>query len=201
MGGLTVNALSVYVASPLDDLFNTLLEKFRRPDQDLSTKDSTGRLLQHLWRFNRHTNYDNSEKNDQEEEMTIEQIGSGLGSIVQFPGLHCTALFSQFIKMNHSCQPNTYCISDGHKVTVSVSADRVIECGEEITNSYINHSQQSRATQNRDQQHQVDDLRLLNRQLTKKQRHRALRHYLFLCECPLCQSEQIDSDEESEDEG
>jgi len=84
---------------------------------------------------------------------------------------------------------------------VSVSADRVIECGEEITNSYINHNQRSRDTQFRDQEHQVDDLRMLNRQLTKKQRYRALRHYLFLCECELCQSEEIDSDEESEEEG
>jgi len=63
MGGLTVNALSVYVASPLDHLFNSLLEKYRLTEDEVS-KETVGRLLQHLWRFNRHTNHDNSYTND-----------------------------------------------------------------------------------------------------------------------------------------
>ena len=100
--------------------------------------------------------------------------------------------------------------------TVDVSADRVIECGEEITNSYINHCAKSRDSQRLSAEaavigeeetcsttttrhHQLDDLRYLNSKLTKKQRLRELRQYLFVCDCPLCESEEVDSDEDSDD--
>ena len=92
---------------------------------------------------------------------------------------------------------------------MNVSADRVIECGEEITNSYINHTARNRSFQklsaaalggDKDNtKHQLDDLGYLNSKLTKKQRHRELRQYLFVCECPLCQREEVDSDEDSND--
>ena len=93
---------------------------------------------------------------------------------------------------------------------VDVSADRVIECGEEITNSYINHCIKSRDSQQMvveaaedpgstsTRHHQLDDLRYLNSKLTKKQRLRELRQYLFICDCPLCESEEVDSDEDSD---
>ena len=94
---------------------------------------------------------------------------------------------------------------------VDVSADRVIECGEEITNSYINHCIKSRDSQQLSlvgaddtsaaaapRHHQLDDLRYLNSKLTKKQRLRELRQYLFICDCPLCESEEVDSDEDSD---
>jgi hypothetical protein len=34
--------------------------------------------------------------------------------------------------------------------------------------------------------------------MTKKQRYRALRQYVFECHCPLCESQVIDSDEDSD---
>ena len=159
--------------------------------------------------------------------------------IVKFPGLQCTCLLFKFSKMNHSCVANTICVAGGNRVTgfflaldsnvllsaidifilyssstvliVDVSADRVIECGEEITNSYINHCIKSRDSQQlslvgaddtsaaaASRHHQLDDLRYLNSKLTKKQRLRELRQYLFICDCPLCESEEVDSDEDSD---
>lgn len=94
-----------------------------------------------------------------------------------------------------------------YRSAVDVSADRVIESGEEITNSYINHCVKSRDSQHLSvevagsttRHHQLDDLRYLNSKLTKKQRLRELRQYLFVCDCPLCESEEVNSDEDSDD--
>ena len=101
-----------------------------------------------------------------------------------------------------------------YRSAVDVSADRVIESGEEITNSYINHCVKSRDSQqlsvevavigaeepcSTTRHHQLDDLRYLNSKLTKKQRLRELRQYLFVCDCPLCESEEVNSDEDSDD--
>ena len=113
--------------------------------------------------------------------------------------MECTGLFHDFTKMNHSCVSNTSSIQSNNTISVSVSADRDIKKGEEITNSYINHTIKNRNTQISYSYNNIDNMNLLNSKLTKKQRYKELRQYLFECKCPLCESEEIDSDEDSND--
>jgi SET domain-containing protein len=84
--------------------------------------------------------------------------------------MECTGLFHDFTKMNHSCVCNTSCIQSNNTISVSVSADRDIKKGEEITNSYINHSIKYRNTHISYNNNNIDNLNVLNSKLTKKQR-------------------------------
>ena len=126
-------------------------------------------------------------------------VVSGIHLTFKLTGMECTGLFKDFTKMNHSCISNTSCIQSNNTISVNVAADRDIKKGEEITNSYINHSIKNRNTQISHQKDNIDNLNYLNSKLTKKQRYSELRQYLFECHCTLCESEVIDSDEDSND--
>jgi hypothetical protein len=86
-----------------------------------------------------------------------------------------TGLYSKYSKLNHSCVPNTTNVSRG--VEVLVYACRNINCGEEITTSYL----------------ETNELLLSTRKRAKK-----LSKYLFICSCSLCSTEKITTEKVAE---
>jgi hypothetical protein len=124
-----------------------------------------------------------------------------------FRGMAATGLFAVFSKSNHSCVCNTV-VHGSDRVSVTITAAEPIAAGEEITNCYIHHhslnnTSSSSATNTKDEcligeNPVANELHRLNARLTKKQRYRALRQYVFECNCPLCEQQVVDSDEETD---
>ena len=98
------------------------------------------------------------------------QQGDDLDHI--FPPLDGTAMFATACKMNHSCDPNVLLVYQSHPswqqpLTLYALAIKDIQEGEELTISYIDHSNKS-----------------------LEERQQLLVNYGFVCTCSLCTDEQ-----------
>ena len=205
VGIFVTNCLSVHVASPLDKVWADArhLNHSKNAEESAKMQDVVS-FMQHC--FDLQQRDGGTEQNDEEERPVTDR----------FLGMSGSGLFPVFSKTNHSCVCNTS-MHGSDRVTVSMYATEAIAQGAEITNCYIHHHSlnggggtfrsrlgvetgddidesidPAELSLGRSDQHQ------LNAKLTKKQRYRALRQYIFECDCPLCASQEIDSGEESD---
>ncbi|KAK3321969.1 hypothetical protein B0H66DRAFT_638475 [Apodospora peruviana] len=81
-------------------------------------------------------------------------------------GMPHMALYPVVSRINHACKPNAYTRFIPRTLSVSVGASRDIKPGEEITISYVTVGQ------------------------TTAERHKALKHWGFECQCDLCTSSE-----------
>ena len=214
MGTFAVNNVSVVVPSPLNDALAQAMLRRRgtalppppgtvSPSLSPSVYDDVVQFLQSL-QLKQYESRAQTDVQDDDEEGQTNRANNG-----SFDSLTATGLFSQFSKTNHSCLSNTHISSarDG-RVSVTITAAEDIAQGQEVTNCYIHHDslhysgptgrttvsgvgEGERETSNR-------ELHRLNQAMTKKQRYKALRQYVFECACPLCDGQEVDSDEDSD---
>jgi hypothetical protein len=223
VGTFAVNCLSVHVSSPVEFM---LAEAIRVRSLATASGGSGGggevglnnEVISFLERYRDRylRNSNKQEEKEKEEEEEIDEHTSSNRSA--FLGMSGSGLFPLFSKTNHSCLCNTS-VYGSNKVCVSIVATEDILPGTEITNCYIHHvslnggeckvsdagciesstSLVGAGTGTGTESTVVENPQhALNRKMTKKQRYRALRQYVFECTCPLCRSQVVDSDEDSD---
>ena len=204
IGMFVVNCLSVYVSSPFDEILSqTISMQNRNKNQD---KKSHSALDEHkALMIDQIVEYLQTKLRTQQQYLQTEDEEEDEGAakvkpvVHSFQGMSGTGLFPLFSKTNHSCVCNTS-MHGSDRVSVTIMASQDIAAGEEITNCYIHHHSLGSQDQNSASSHTnaVNEQHKLNSNMTKKQRYRALRQYVFECHCPLCESQVIDSDEDSD---
>ncbi|RYG63232.1 SET domain-containing protein-lysine N-methyltransferase [archaeon] len=213
LGTFVVNCLSVYVPSPLDYILAQALALQAQAHagdgdgMDSIKTDAINFLQGKLLSQQQARPY-----YQQEDEERGDGEDAGNFPHARFLGMSATGLFPFFSKANHSCLCNTS-NHGSDRVSVSVVATEDIQMGHEITSCYIHHNSLNLNDSNKASSHanrygegagrgalgrKGNRQHVLNAQLTKKQRYRALRQYVFACDCELCAVQTIDSDEESD---
>ena len=207
IGTFVVNCLSVHVPSPLNFMLSRASQSRSLTEPATTDSGEQGLLMEQAVNVLLH--YRN--RNQLSHQHLSEDRNSGNENKI-FLGMSGSGLFPVFSKSNHSCLCNTI-IHGSDKVSVSIVASEDIPQGAEITNCYIHHptlnggeSVDYTATESTGVAVAVapagaavvNDQHLLNRRMTKKQRYRAMRQYVFECNCPLCQSQMVESDEDSD---